>query len=179
MLPDIMQTNLDIVFVGTAKSVMSVSVGHYYGNPMNHFWKLLHAARFTESLLTAADDATLPSFGIGLTDLVSERAASSDALLVRDDFDPGGFVDRMLRWEPEVVAFNGKNSASYVARFLKQPRPEYGPQSWAIGSSLVYVLPASSSANARGGYDAKAQQWRQCKLWCDKGSSEKLRRTNF
>ncbi|MFA9401021.1 MAG: mismatch-specific DNA-glycosylase, partial [Acidobacteriota bacterium] len=113
MLPDILSSNLLVVFVGTAKSTASARAGHYYANPRNMFWDLLRATGLTGGApIGPNEDRTVLDFGVGLTDLVAGRAASSDGLLRAGDFDLPGFVERMEQNRPLVVAFNGGNAAS-------------------------------------------------------------------
>ncbi len=43
MLPDILEDNLDVVFVGTAAGLVSAQAGIYYANKQNKFWPTLEA----------------------------------------------------------------------------------------------------------------------------------------
>ncbi|MCB0827518.1 MAG: mismatch-specific DNA-glycosylase [Solirubrobacterales bacterium] len=160
LLPDILSENLTVVFVGTAKSEASARAGHYYANPRNGFWGLLRATGLTGGVrVDPSEDRTVLDHGVGLTDLVAGRAASSDGLLRAADFDLPGFVARVERFRPIVVAFNGGNSASRVARHLGYADPAEGPIGWELAGSSVYRLPSSSSANATGGYAIKRAKW--------------------
>lgn len=160
MLPDILCENLTAVFVGTAKSEASARAGHYYANPRNMFWDLLRATGLSDGrAIGPGEDRTVLDCGVGLTDLVSGRAASSDGLLRAADFDLPGFVTRIERYRPLVVAFNGGNSATRVARHLGHTAPAEGPVEWTVAGARAYRLPSSSSANAAGGYPAKRAKW--------------------
>jgi TDG/mug DNA glycosylase family protein len=166
VLPDILKPGLLVVFVGTAKSTASARAGHYYATPRNMFWNLLQAAGLTgDTVLRSSEDETVTDYGVGLTDLVAGRAASSDSLLRPGDFDVPGFIERMEKYQPSVVAFNGREAAKRVARYLKQPEPPEGPIKWPIAESLAYRLPSSSSANAAGGYALKRQKWAAFGEW--------------
>ena len=160
MLPDILEPGLTVVFVGTAKSRASAAAGHYYAHPQNMFWSLLEATGLTGGVFVpSTEDRSVTRFGVGLTDLVASRAASSDSLLRARDFDVPAFVDRIERYGPAVVAFNGGESAKRVARHLGHPPPAVGPAGWAVAGAEAYRLPSSSSANAAGGYEAKRLAW--------------------
>ena len=166
MLPDILAPNLLVVFVGTSKSTTSARAGHYYANTQNMFWNLLEATGLTDDVwIGSADDRTVLKHRVGLTDLVPARAASSDALLKAGDYDVPGFIAKIDKLAPAVVAFNGEMAATKVARYLKQPKPEEGPLDFEIGSALGYRLPSSSSANATGGYAAKRTKWVELGEW--------------
>ncbi|MFA7236339.1 MAG: mismatch-specific DNA-glycosylase [Phycisphaeraceae bacterium] len=150
MLPDYLAPNLTAVFVGTSVATTSASKKHYYSGRGNKFWEYLYKADLTgASLLSPEDDSKVIGFGLGLTDLVKGRAASSDLLLRSCDYDISGFIDRVRQDQPFVIAFNGKRAAKQVMRCLGyRIRPQLGLADWAIGQSKVYVLPSSSAANA-------------------------------
>jgi TDG/mug DNA glycosylase family protein len=78
VLPDILAPNLRIVFCGTAVGQRSAQRGHYYAGPGNDFWRLLHDTGLTPRLLAPDDDVTLPTYGLGLTDLAQNVAQSHD-----------------------------------------------------------------------------------------------------
>lgn len=157
-----------MVFVGTAKSTASEQAGHYYANPRNMFWELLCATGLTGGArIDPSDDRTVLDYRVGLTDLVAGRAASSDGLLKASDFDVPGFIGRMEENRPMVVAFNGGNAASRVARHLGHADPPEGPTGWTVAGSPAYRLPSSSSANATGGFPAKRDKWIAFGQWVE------------
>ena len=147
MLPDILSPNLDVVFVGTSVATASAAQGHYYSGPGNQFWRLLSEAGLVANRrLRPADDHALPTYGIGLTDLVKHRASSSDSNLARSDFDVSGLVARITQAAPRFVAFNGLTAAGVTGRALRRGKPPLGLAPWKIGTSAVFVLPSSSAA---------------------------------
>ena len=77
VLPDILAPDLDVVFCGTAVANASATRGHYFAGPRNAFWTLLYQSGFTPRLLTADEDSTLPTHGVGITDLVKDARAES------------------------------------------------------------------------------------------------------
>ena len=97
---------------------------------------------------------------------MKHRAASSDARLGHEDFGAGAFVEKILDWQPEVVAFNGEKAGTVVARHLREPPMRVnGPGEWKIGESLVYRLPSSSPAAAKIGKEAKMAAWAEFGDW--------------
>jgi TDG/mug DNA glycosylase family protein len=106
-------------------------------------------------------------YSVGPTDLVPSRAAASDALLKARDYDVAAFVEKVERFAPKIVAFNGEKAATKVARHLKHAPLLEGPAPLTIGPSLVYRLPSSSSSNATGGYAAKRAKWVEFGEWVD------------
>lgn len=166
MLADYITKRLAAVFVGTSVATASATQGHYYSGPGNKFWELLWEAGLTgDSLLMPEQDATILEYGLGLTDLVKGRAASSDALLEESDYDVSAFVSKVESFEPFAVAFNGTKAARKVFRFLRQPEPSLGLSSTRIKTSLLVVLPSSSGANANprnfAPKSSKAEWWRE------------------
>jgi double-stranded uracil-DNA glycosylase len=166
MLPDYLEDNLAVVFVGTSVATASATRGHYYGGPGNKFWELLWEAGLTgERILSPEQDAWVLRYGIGLTDVVKSLAASSDSLLKSTDYDVAGFLVKVAAFNPRVVAFNGKEAARRVSRHLREPEPTLGPSDVVLGSSRVFVLPSSSGANADrrnlAPKSSKAEWWRE------------------
>ena len=146
-LPDYLASNLKVVFVGTSVATASASRGHYYSGPGNKFWELLWFSGLTgDRKLIPEQDSTVDDYGIGLTDLVKRRAASSDSLLRPSDYDVPAFVEKMKRLAPKCVAFNGRKAGETVGKHLEHPVLELGLQPWLVESSRVWVLPSSSGA---------------------------------
>jgi TDG/mug DNA glycosylase family protein len=153
LLPDLVRPGLDLVFVGTAVADRSAEVGHYYAGPGNSFWQLLAESSITPRRIEPRDDATLLEFGVGLTDLVKKRSASTDAVLVDDDFDVGDFVRRIQSHEPRWVAFHGKTAARVFGGVSSSASQPLGPQAWSVAASRVFVVPSASGSNRRRSYD--------------------------
>lgn len=165
MLPDYLEQNLDVVFVGTSVATASAARGHYYAGPGNKFWELLWEAGLTgDRVLSPEQDAWVLRFGIGLTDVVKSVAASSDSLLKSTDYEVADFLAKIEAFGPRVVAFNGKEAARRVFRHLRELEPTLGPSEVRLGSSRVFVLPSSSGANADrrnlAPKSSKAEWWR-------------------
>lgn len=146
-LPDYLADGLRVVFCGTAAGTTSAARGHYYSGPGNRFWQYLFEAGLTPRLLTPADDVNILTYSIGLTDLAKNIAASSDRGLA-GAYDAEGFMRKIARYTPTVVAFHGKEPAKHVSRRLGSgPLVRLGLQPWPIGSSHVFVVPSASAAN--------------------------------
>lgn len=123
---------------------------HYYDAPGNSFWQVLHASGLIPDRLEPADDARLPSYGVGLTDLVSHDDPHSVEI---DEL-----VAKVERWKPDWLAFTSKTVAREAARALGAPRLNrivLGPMDWYVGPAQVFVLPGTSGANQRADYDGR------------------------
>lgn len=151
-LPDVLQPGLSVVFCGSAAGERSAALGAYYAGPGNSFWLTLHSVGLTPRLLAPSEFRTLPSYGIGLTDIAKFRAGA-DSLLVAGDFDVASFCDKIEQFAPRAIAFNGKKAAS-VFFGCGTRDVSIGLQSTQIGGTQVWVLP-STSGSARGFWDTR------------------------
>jgi len=148
ILPDILAPGLRLVVCGSAASTRSAELGAYYAGPGNRFWGMLHSVGLTPAVLAPAEFRTVLAYGIGLTDIV-KTAFGPDSGLKATDFDRAGLRRRIETFQPTVLAFNGKRSAS---AFLGIP-VAYGYQlNQDIGPTRLYVAPSTSGA-ARGFWD--------------------------
>lgn len=152
VLPDVLAPALDVVLCGTAVGECSALRGHYYAGPGNAFWRLLHESALVPVPLRPEDDDSLPSYGIGLTDLVKNLAQSHDRGL---PFDVSTFVGKVEALQPRWVAFTSKRAGQATARGLGHPPPGLGAAPWRIGQTAVFVLPSPSGANQRRDYDGR------------------------
>ncbi|CAF4293024.1 unnamed protein product [Rotaria socialis] len=109
LLSDILQPNLDIVFVGVNPSLYAVHKGHHYGGPGNHFWKLLHMSGLIPNSLNANDDYRMPQYGIGFTNIV-QRPSKAGSDITKDEITMGAEVlmHKIKTYRPKIVAFNGR-----------------------------------------------------------------------
>ncbi len=157
---------LDIVFVGINPGEQSARIGHYYGNPRNPFWRLLHEAGLTPRRLRPAEDHLLPSFGLGITDIV-KRPTRGAGDLARRDFRRGrAALEAKLRWaRPRIVCFNGK--IGFVQYFAPRSFRRFGRQPVSIGGSRIFVMPSTSPANAAFRLAAKRRYFLALRRWRD------------
>jgi TDG/mug DNA glycosylase family protein len=93
-LPDQLQDQLRLVFVGTAAGQRSADTGHYYAGPGNRFWRTIHEVGITPHRYGPREFPALLKLGIGVTDLCKLGAGKAVALgrqPPQDDF-PAVFV---------------------------------------------------------------------------------------
>lgn len=156
ILPDILGPNLEVVFCGTAVGTQSAQRGHYYAGPGNQFWQYLYQSGLTPDLLHPADDARLPEYGIGLTDLVKNIAQSHDRGL--DFRGTPDLEHRLAPHQPKCVAFTGLKAGESAAKVFGHAKPRHGLQNWRIGNARVFVVTNPSGANASGPWDGRASK---------------------
>jgi double-stranded uracil-DNA glycosylase len=144
-----------VIFCGINPGRFSAAVGAHFANPRNDFWRLLHDAGFTPRLLAPDEQHDLPRFGIGVTN-AAYRTTPGSGDLRRGDF--AGSLERLARiateLEPRAIAFVGKEAY----RGVFGERPALGLQERTLGSTLLFVLPSTSPANAAVPY-AERLRW--------------------
>jgi TDG/mug DNA glycosylase family protein len=161
MLPDILEDNLDVVFVGTAAGHVSARAGIYYANRQNKFWPTLEAIGLVPEGFDRAEFRRAPEFGIGFTDLCKTRAGM-DHTLARGDFDVAGLEEKLRKVRPRAVAFTSKKGAS---TFLACPSVKLVlgiPLVHAEDFPPVFALPSPSGA-ATGHWDIAP--WQALARW--------------
>lgn len=152
LLPDVLTPGLRVVIAGTAAGTKSAAAGYYYAHPGNQFWAVLARCGLTPRRLEPSEFQTLPTYGIGLTDLVQDRAGA-DKLTMKGRVGTQAFIRRIEEAAPAVLAFNGKLAAETVLR----RKVGYGAQPERIAGAAVWVLPSTSGA-ARGAWDETVWQ---------------------
>lgn len=143
-LPDYLEMNLDMVFVGINPSLMAAHRGRYYAGPGNHFYKLLHESGLTPRCLTYEEDHKLLQYGIGLTNIVT-RATKSSADLKRTEIKEGSKIveEKLKLYKPKIAVFNGK--CIYEVFANKVGNFNFGLQPDRIGDIVFWVTPSSSA----------------------------------
>lgn len=130
-LPDVIAPGLRVLFCGINPGLYTAAIGHHFGRPGNRFWPALHAAGFTDRLLTPYEEQELLPLGYGITNVV-ERATATAAELGRDELIEGGRLDAVLGRQPET-----------------------------LGGAMVWVLPNPSGLNAHYTLEGLAEKLRE------------------
>ncbi|HXK13081.1 MAG TPA: NUDIX domain-containing protein [Gaiellaceae bacterium] len=159
-VPDVLAPGLTCVFCGINPGRVSAAAAAHFANPRNDFWRLLHDAAFTPRLYDPQEQFALLELGIGVTN-AAYRTTPGSGDLRRGDFDRAEFEERVVRFDPHVVAFVGKEAY----RGLFNERPELGPQLRTIGRTGLFVLPSTSPANAAVPYDERLRWFRELSEW--------------
>lgn len=121
-----------------------MGAGHYYANPRNYFYPLMHKSGITPRLFAPAEDVMLPTVGIGMVDVLKEPSARSSDIPTKV-FVSGreALLAKLEKTKARIVCFNGAGIYSIV--FGKACK--YGTQTERIGGSTLYVVPSTSPAN--------------------------------
>jgi double-stranded uracil-DNA glycosylase len=161
-VPDVLAPGLRCVFCGINPGRVSAAAAAHFANPRNDFWRLLHDAGFTPSLLDPQEQFELLELGIGVTN-AAYRTTPGSGDLRRGDFDLGRMTRMVDELRPAVVAFIGK--AAY--RGLFNERAELGPQLRSLHSTGLFVLPSTSPANAAVPYADRLRWFRALHGWIE------------
>ncbi len=169
-LPDILAPALKVLFVGFNPSPRSAELGHNYAGRGNQFWRLLAEAGMTPRLLTPEEDADLPQWGIGLTNLVARPTVGSDDL---SHAELRAGVPRLRELvatqQPGIVAYTGKGV--YLAASGKKSAP-WGLQDGSLFAGVKDVVLPSPSGRVRLSFADKLGHYRALAALLDSRAPE-------
>lgn len=164
-IEDVIAPGLDVLFVGINPGLWTGATGFHFARPGNRFWRALHEAGLTPTLLSPHQQDDLLGHGLGVVNLVSRTTARADELTA-DELRAGGqaLLAKIERYRPRKVAFLGV-SAYRVA--FGEPNVSVGRQQQRIGESEVWVLPNPSGLNAHYQLPALARAYALLKPQAD------------
>lgn len=145
-VPDLIAPALRVLLCGINPSLYSAAVRHHFARPGNRFWPTLHAAGFTDRLLSPFEERELLAAGYGITNLVPRATATADEL-ADEELRAGArtLLRKVRRYGPRYVAFLGVGS--YRTAFGRRDAA-VGLQAAQMGGAGVWVLPNPSGLNA-------------------------------
>jgi len=146
-VPDLIAPNLRVLFCGINPGLWSGALERHFAGPGNRLWPVLHAAGFTDRLLSPLEPDELLARGLGVTNLVN-RTTRTAAELGREELRAGGerLEATCRRWSPSIVAVLGMGA--YRSAF-RRPGAVLGEQPEPIGGVRAWLLPNPSGAQAR------------------------------
>ncbi|WP_328222564.1 MULTISPECIES: G/U mismatch-specific DNA glycosylase [unclassified Streptomyces] len=145
-MPDVTADGLRVLFCGINPGLMTAATGHHFARPGNRFWPVLHLSGFTPRLLKPSEQGELPSYGLGITNVVARATARADELTPEEYVEGGRLLTaKVERIRPRWLAVVGVTA--YRAAFGDR-KASVGPQERTIGASRVWVLPNPSGLNA-------------------------------
>lgn len=165
-LPDVIAPGLGVLFCGINPGLYSAATGHHFARPGNRFWTALHAAGFTDWLLSPFQERELLKRGYGLTNLVERATAGADELSAEELAEGGRRLEmKVQRYRPGFVAVLG--IGAYRLAFGR-PRAVLGRQNETLVSSMLWVLPSPSGLNAHYQLQDLAPMFRELRLAAEK-----------
>jgi len=172
-LKDRLRPGLDVLLVGINPGVQSALSGHHFAGFSNRFWKLLFESGLVQEPITYKDDARLPEFGLGVTNLVARPSPGIDDLRPAEYMAGWHALERKIRRiHPRIVAFVGVTLYRALLPALvidpdvrKDPRVRVpGLLPITIHGALVFVLPNPSGRNANYTYEEMLQSFRELRV---------------
>jgi double-stranded uracil-DNA glycosylase len=146
VIGDVTGDGLSVLFCGINPSLMSAATGHHFARPGNRFWPVLRLAGFTPGLLRPEEQGRLPSYGLGITNVVARATARADELTA-EELREGGRVlaEKVALLRPGWLAVAGVTA--YRTAFGER-HAVIGPQERTFGETRIWVLPNPSGLNA-------------------------------
>jgi TDG/mug DNA glycosylase family protein len=135
-----------LLLVGINPGLRSAQTGRHFARPGNRFWPALFAAGITPRLLTPDEQDELPSYGVGITNIVARPSATA-AEVTAEELRDGAqrltqlVADRRVR----VVAILGLTA--YRTAFARRDAVA-GRQPQGLAGAELWVLPNPSGLNA-------------------------------
>lgn len=148
--PAFIDSNTKILILGTMPGIASLTKQEYYGNPRNHFWRIMYTLFDTLPVSDSFEEKIqlLQKNKIGLWDVLEncERKGSLDIHIKNhkeNDFE------MLFKQYPAIntIVFNGKESQKYFIKKFGQ-----------IEGITYYVMPSTSPANTMS-FENKLKIW--------------------
>jgi TDG/mug DNA glycosylase family protein len=142
-----------VLFVGINPGLRSAQTGHHFAGHSNRFWKLLYESKLVPEPLTYKDDARLPEWKLGLTNIIRRSSAGID-VLKRCEYLRGRrrLLATVRRYRPHVMAVLGVTIYRMLFREVGPSPVRLGWQRERFAGARVYVLPNPSGRNAHYPY---------------------------
>lgn len=142
-LPDYLERDLKVIFVGYNPSIRSGEVGHHFASPSNRFWTILYRAGLTPRKYSCAEDRELLKLGYGLTNIVPRPTrAAADITGPEYQAGKGELYHKISLYRPRVVCFVGKG---VYEKYSGRRNIAWGGQKERMVPGVVdYVAPSSS-----------------------------------
>ncbi|HSD06185.1 DNA-deoxyinosine glycosylase [Flavobacterium sp.] len=151
--PYFIDSDTEILILGTMPGAMSLEKQEYYAHPRNHFWRILYTIFDALPIDVDFEDKKkfLKAHKIGLWDVLEncERKGSLDIHIKNqkeNDFEV------LLKEFPRItkIIFNGKQSHAFFYKIFGQ-----------IKGITYFVMPSTSPANTMS-FENKLKIWSSC-----------------
>lgn len=142
-IPDSIQSNVNILFVGFNPSIRSGETGHHYANPNNRFYRILYQAGITPRLYRPEEDTTMIELGYGFTNIVA-RPTKEAAEITKEEYEQGRkeLRSKIEKFKPQAVCFVGKG---VYEQYSQRKQINWGIQDQPVVEGVVeFVAPSSS-----------------------------------
>ena len=155
ILPPVVDGQTKVLIVGSMPGVQSLEKQQYYGNPRNHFWRII--GELTEERIPEQYEqrlALVKKHRIGLWDVIRscERVGSLDSNIKNEM--PNDFVGLFEQYpQIEAVFFNGTKAHDVFKRKLGFE---------LLAGRAYYKMPSTSPVPGRNikTFEEKVEVWR-------------------
>ena len=134
-VPDLIAPGLAVLFCGINPGLYSAATRHHFARPGNRFWRTLHAAGWTDRLVSPWEEKQLLEYGLGITNLVA-RSTATAAELGQDELQQA--ASRLERKSGASVHTRwrclGSGHIDWLSTIPKLPSA-VSPGCWAMPSS--------------------------------------------
>lgn len=173
-IPDVLpgpgDPQLQVLFCGINPGLMSAQTGHHFARPGNRFWPALFRSGFTDRQLRPDEQALLPGFGLGITNIVPRASARADELAATELVDGGQRLRELVEEvRPRRLAVVG--ITAYRVAFAS-PRAVVGPQQLQLGATRVWALPNPSGLNAHWPLPAMVEEFARLRVAASAASED-------
>jgi TDG/mug DNA glycosylase family protein len=173
-IPDVLpgpgDPQLQVLFCGINPGLMSAQTGHHFARPGNRFWPALFRSGFTDRQLRPDEQALLPGFGLGITNIVPRASARADELAATELVDGGQRLRELVEEvRPRWLAVVG--ITAYRVAFAS-PRAVVGPQQLQLGATRVWALPNPSGLNAHWPLPAMVEEFARLRVAASAASED-------
>lgn len=160
-LADLIKPRPRVLFVGINPGIRSALVGHHFAGYSNRFWKLLYESGLVPRPMSCEQDAQLPEWHFGLTNLIG-RASCGINELRPEEYRVGcrRLTAKITRFRPEVVALVGVTLYRVLFPGGRARKICIGLQQESLAGARVFVLPNPSGRNANYSYGQMLQAFR-------------------
>ncbi len=164
-IPDHLQQQLNILFIGFNPSLRSGEVGHHYANPRNRFWQILYRSGLTSRLYHPEEDGDLLELGYGFTNIVSRPTRGIDDILP-EEYTEGRIElrEKLEQYRPRIACFVGKG---VYTKYSKRPQAPWGFQSPSTTEDVVEFVAPSSSGLVRMPLDDIIDIYRELRIYAN------------
>ena len=161
-IADVLAPGLDVLFCGINPALYSAATGFNFARPGNRFWPALYRSGFTPRLLRPDEQAELPAYGLGITNLVDRATARADELGPAE-LAAGGraLAARVRANRPGWVAVLGLGAYRQAFGYRDA---RVGARPERLAGARVWVLPNPSGLNAHFTLDRLAEEFRSLRL---------------
>ncbi len=152
-LKDRIQPGVRVLFVGINPGVRSALTGHHFAGFSNRFWKLLYESGLAPEKVSYLDDDRLPSWGLGITNLVPRPTPGVGDLAPAEYLAGRAALERKIRrYKPSIVVLIGVSLARALLPSAARGQLEPGLHEEHLAGAPVFVLPNPSGRNAHFSY---------------------------